>query len=675
MFEAAFGALEMVLDPTRLMILGVAVLLGLGIGVIPGLGGIVGLAILIPFTYTMDPLAAFAFLIGMGAVTTTSDTIPAVLFGVPGTSGSAATVVDGYPMAKNGEAGRAFGAAYTASLIGGVFGAVLLALSIPVIRPLMLHFGSPELFMLTILGLTMVAALSGIAPMRGIAAGAIGLVIAMIGLGSQGGSLRWTFDQLYLWDGLPLVPLTLGLFALPEMIDMAIARTKIARNEETTKSSHSGQMQGIRDVFENWWLTLRCSALGAGLGAVPGLGSAVVDWLAYGHAKRSEKNTERFGFGDVRGVIGPESANNAKTGGALVPTLAFGVPGSASMALLLGAFLMHGLVPGPEMLTTHLDITYGIIWSLALANILGAGLCLIFADQFAKVALVRFGILVPVISVIVFLGAYQGSASWGDIVVLLGVGAVGWVMKQLDWPRPPLLLGFVLGEIFERYLWISVTSSMATSETGSGLAWITRPLVIILIALTVWGLYRGARPWLMKTFKQRGNSESSITWCAPRVTPNSVFCALLLAFLGVLWAKAGDFSFNDKVVPLSALGVAIGCTALSFLASTFTTQIGGTATIADSLGEQWASRLAKVVGWLLGFTLMIWLIGFLPAIFVFIFAFTAFEGKESIRMATLTALGTLLFSYLVFHLGINVNWPSSLLGDLFPALRELTRFL
>lgn len=675
MFEAAFGAFEMVMDPTRLMILVVAVLLGLGIGVIPGLGGIVGLAILIPFTYTMDPLAAFAFLVGMGAVTTTSDTIPAVLFGVPGTSGSAATVVDGYPMAKNGEAGRAFGAAYTASLLGGVFGAVLLAISIPVIRPMMLYFGSPELFMLTILGLTMVAALSGKAPMRGVAGGAIGLVIAMIGLGSQGGSLRWTFGQLYLWDGLPLVPLTLGLFALPELVDMAITRTKIARSERASQSSRSGQMQGIRDVFKNWWLTMRCSALGAGLGAVPGLGSAVVDWLAYGHAKRSEKNTERFGSGDVRGVIGPESANNAKTGGSLVPTLAFGVPGSASMALLLGAFLMHGLIPGPEMLTTNLDITYGIIWSLALANILGAGLCLIFADQFAKVALIRFGLLVPVITVVVFLGAYQGSASWGDIIVLLAVGAIGWVMKQLDWPRPPLLLGFVLGEIFERYLWISVTTSMSTSESGSAWAWITRPLVIFLIALTVWGLYQGARPWLKKTFQQRGTGTGSIVWSKPRVTPNSVFSALVLVGLGVLWVKAGDFSFNDRVVPLSALSVAMFCTALSFMASTFTRQVGGTASISDYLGGKWLPRLAKIVGWLLGFSLLIWVIGFLPAIFVFILAFTALEGKEKLRLSFLTALGTVVFCYLVFHLGINVNWPSSLLGDLVPTLREATRFL
>ncbi|HSR72430.1 MAG TPA: tripartite tricarboxylate transporter permease, partial [Kiloniellales bacterium] len=374
MLSMAGDALWLMLDPTRFAILAVGVLIGLGIGVIPGLGGIVGMAILIPFTYEMDPFAAFAFLLGMAAVTTTSDTIPAVLFGVPGTTGSAATVIDGHPLAKKGQAGRAFGAGYTASLLGGIFGAALLALCIPILRPIMLYIGSPELLALTVFGLSMVAVLSGGTPMRGLAAAAIGLMVAMIGAGPQTGTLRWTFDSLYLWDGLPLVPVTLGLFALPELIDMSIRRTSISRAD--TPTSIGGQMQGVRDVFTHWWLMLRCSWLGAALGAIPGLGSAVIDWVAYGHAARSEKNTETFGSGDIRGVIASEASNNAKSGGALVPTIAFGVPGSASMALLLGAFLMHGLVPGPEMLTRNLDVTYAIIWSLAIANILGAGICL-----------------------------------------------------------------------------------------------------------------------------------------------------------------------------------------------------------------------------------------------------------------------------------------------------------
>lgn len=672
MIEAALGAFDMIMDPTRLFILCTAVVLGLCIGVIPGLGGIVGLAILIPFTYSMDPMAAFAFLIGMGAVTTTSDTIPAVLFGVPGTTGSAATIMDGYPMAKNGEAGRAFGAAYTASLLGGVFGALLLAISIPVIRPVMLYIGSPELFMLAILGISMVAALSGKSPSRGIAAGAIGLVLSMVGLGSQGGSLRWTFDQLYLWDGLPLVPITLGLFALPELIDMAITRSKIAKSDQETGSGvRNGQWQGIKDVFIHWWLTLRCSSVGALLGAIPGLGSAVIDWLAYGHAKRSERNTDNFGKGDVRGVIAPESANNAKTGGSLVPTLAFGVPGSASMAVLMGAFLMHGLVPGPDMLTRNLDVTYGIIWSLALANILGAGLCLMFANQFAKVALIRFGILVPVVSVVVFLGAFQSNASWGDLILLLSIGAFGWVMKQLSWPRAPLMLGFVLGEIFERYLWISINSSLAT--TGSAFDWLTRPLVIVLIALIVWGIYQGMRPWIKQA--RAGGGRGSIVFAPPKFSANSVFSLLVTGVLLVLLWQALSFSFNDRVVPMVSLTVALFFSTVSFIGSTFTRVVGGTESISDILGQHWGRRLVRIMLWLLAFPAVIAVIGFLPAILVFLMAFMVLEGKESPRLAIMVSAGITVFCYLVFHVGIHVNWTPSLLGELIPPLRTYTGFL
>lgn len=673
MIEAAFGALDMVLDPSRLFILSIAVLIGLCIGVIPGMGGIVGLAILIPFTYAMDPLAAFAFLVGMGAVTTTSDTIPAVLFGVPGTSGSAATVMDGYPMAKNGEAGRAFGAAYSASMMGGVWGAILLALCIPIVRPVMLYIGSPELFMLTVLGVSMVASLSGRSASRGIAMGSMGLAMAMVGLGSQGGSLRWTFGELYLWDGLPLVPITLGLFALPEMVDMAITRTRIAQSTRHYASSVSGQMQGIRDTFKHWWLTLRCATLGSAIGAVPGLGSAVVDWLAYGHAQRSEKNVERFGKGDVRGVIAPEAANNAKTGGALVPTLAFGVPGSASMALLMGAFLMHGLVPGPSMLTTNLDITYGIIWSLAIANILGAGLCLAFANQFAKVALVRFGILVPIITVVVFLGAFQSTVGWGDIFTLLMFGCLGWIMKRLDWPRAPLLLGFVLGEIFERYMWISINTSAVT--TGSPIGFLARPVVIVLLLLTLFGIFQAAKPWFVKTFIMKsGKGSIRFTFTNPQFTPNGLFAALLLIGIFYLMWLAQSFTYNDRVVPMVALSVGAFGTAISLFTSLFTVQEGELSATAD-LGDDWRKGLAAIVAWMMSFSLLIWLIGFLPAIFFFLIGFMVFSGKEKWATAIIISSCTTVFCYLVFHLGINVNWLPSLLGDALPGLREWTRFL
>src|ERR1700722_8101757 len=247
MLIAAVHALGLVLDPTRLMIMVGGVVLGLALGVVPGLGGIVGLALLIPFTYHLDTYTSFALLLGMASVTTVSDLIPAVLFGVPGTVGAAATVLDGHPLAKSGQAARAFGAGFAASLIGGIFGAALLAVAIPVLRPVVLYLGSPELLSFCIFGLSMVGVLSGKAPLKGLAAACLGLMLAMIGSDSQTGTLRWTFGSLYLWDHLPLIPVTLGLFALPELADMAIARTSIASGAPQTKIRFADQRAGIND--------------------------------------------------------------------------------------------------------------------------------------------------------------------------------------------------------------------------------------------------------------------------------------------------------------------------------------------------------------------------------------------------------------------------------------------
>src|ERR1700726_2369105 len=388
MIGSAIHALQLLLEPARLMILCVGVLIGLAIGVLPGLSGIVGMAMLIPFTYNLDEYTAFALLLGMAAVITSSDFITAVLFGVPGHVGAAATVIDGHAMARNGEAGRAFGAGFASSLAGGLVGAVGLALSIPVLRPVLLAMGSPELLAFTLFGLSMVATLSGRAPLKGLTAAGLGLMVSMIGSRSESGTLRWTFDTLYLYDGVPLVPAMLGLFAMPELCELAVARQKIAGNH-AANINLANQWQGVRDVADNWWLVLRCSILGTGLGAIPGIGSAVIDWIAYGYAQRTEKNPETFGTGDVRGVIAPESSNNAKEGGHLVPTIAFGVPAGASMAILLGAFLMHGLTPGPEMLTKHLDLTYMIVWSLTLAHVIGAVICLCCSRWLAQVSRIR----------------------------------------------------------------------------------------------------------------------------------------------------------------------------------------------------------------------------------------------------------------------------------------------
>lgn len=299
-------------------------------------------------------------------------------------------------------------------------------------------------------------------------------MLSMIGTDKQEGLLRWTFDSIYLIDGLNLIVISLGLFALPELADMVIEGAKIS---SVPKAAMKGVGHGMRDVFTHWWLMLRCSFLGTWIGIIPGLGSAVVDWIAYGHARQTCNGaSETFGKGDVRGVIAPESANNAKQGGALVPTLAFGVPGSASMALLIGAFMIHGIQPGPEMLTKHLPLTYSIVWSTAIANIMATVVALLFTNQLAKLCMVRIQVLAPLVMVVVFLAAFQATASMYDLVTLLATGFAGWIMKRCGWPRPPLLLGFLLGSLLERYAVVSVKAY--------GAAFLLRPIVLVIFIIT-----------------------------------------------------------------------------------------------------------------------------------------------------------------------------------------------
>ena len=552
MATSAGKAFLIMMEPHRLMFLALGCIMGLVLGIVPGIGGLAGTAMLLPFTFTMDPYSAFALLLGLGATTATGDPIPAVLFGVPGGAASAATVLDGFPMAKRGEAGRALSAAYMSSLMGGIFGALLLAISIPILRPVMLFIGSPELLAFSILGISMVAVLSGNAPLRGITAGCFGIMLAMIGTDPQTGTLRWTMDSLYLWDGLPLVPLLLGVFALPELCDLLIARVAIS-SDTSTGNIYKGQWQGVKDCFKNWWLILRCSWIGGGIGSIPGISASVVDWLAYGHALKTEKGaSQTFGKGDVRGVIASESSNNAKEGGALVPTIAFGVPGSATMAILLGAFLIHGLVPGPDMLTKNLSITYSMVWSVALANILGAGLCYAFSPQFARIATLRYTLILPAVLGIVYIGAFEASRQWGDLITLLFFGLVGWIMKQAKWPRPPLILGVVLGDTIERYMFISIERY--------GLSWMLRPIVALLFLMAIVGL---VRPLLSDIRSQGGLRKMLTSFQAPRFHPSQLFTIFMIVLIGAAVAVASRWDFSAKVVPLVVGTSALTAAALS----------------------------------------------------------------------------------------------------------------
>jgi TctA family transporter len=454
------------------LLIGIAV--GFLVGLLPGLGGLATLALMLPFAYSIkQPVEAFCFLLGMLAVTGTTGDITSILFGIPGEGSSAALILDGYPMSKKGEAGRALGAAIMASVVGAIIGALALALSIPIMRPLVLLFGSPELFIIAIMGITFIGSLSGPSPLKGILAGGAGLMLAAIGVDPQTGSLRYTFGSLYLWDRLDIIPVVVGLFAIPEIVDLAVRGTSIA---EAAPGKLTGVMEGVKDTFRHFWLVMRCSLIGVYFGVLPVLGANVAQWISYGHAVQGLKKG-MAGKGAVEGVLGPGAANNSTRGGDLIPTVAFGIPGSASMALLLGALLIVGLDPGPEMLKQHLNVTFAMVWILIIANIIVAGVCFLVLNQLAALTFLRGSLLIPFLLFFVFVGSFTANNSLNDLLVTLIFGVLGYFMVLLGWPRPPLILGLILGRIAENYLWISTQAY--------GMKWLLHPSVLVLILITV----------------------------------------------------------------------------------------------------------------------------------------------------------------------------------------------
>ena len=690
MLGAAASALAIVFSPERLGYLVLGVLLGLVIAIVPGIGGIAGLSLLLPFTFHMDPFSAFAMMMGLASIIATGDLIPAILFGVPGGVGSAATVLDGFPLAKKGEAGRALGAGFTASVLGGLFGAVLLGISIPVLRPVVLAVGSPELLAFCIFGLSLVAVLSGSSPLKGLAAGCFGVLLAMVGDDPQTGTLRWTFDSLYLWDGMPIAPLALAMFAIPELADLAIARTAISGKNRMVATARA-QWEGTKDVLRHWWLMIRCCTIGSCLGAMPGIGASVIDWIAYAHAARTEKGArETFGKGDIRGVIASESANNSREGGALVPTVAFGVPGTASMAILIGAFLIHGIVPGPEMLTKRLDVTYSLVWSVALANVIGAGICYVFANQLAKIALIRHGVLLPAVLAVTFVGAYAGSSAWGDIYLMVGAGILGWVMKRLGWPRPPVILGFILGGLMERYMFISVERY--------GASWLWRPVVGVFLLMTLWGIFA---PMIKDWRRDRREGKVRVRkFQKPQLSTNAVFALCVVALFVFAVVTSMQWPFGARLVPQVfawvGLAISLGYAFTAIFLTRSMVIIRATAGNAGasppaaqpqfeqeilldlksefddlSRGEV-TRRFLWYCAWLIMFIVFAQVFGMLPGMLIFMVLFMRYAGDESWKVTLSVAVPLWILWYLLFDRLIRIGWPQSFIGDWFPKLREMS---
>ncbi len=488
LFGAAGQALHQILSLQYMAYILLGVTLGNIIGVVPGIGGNFCLAILIPFIFWMDPIMAIAFLEGAHASTATGGAVTSILVNVPGDAANSATCIDGYPMTKRGEGGRAVGASAMASGVGGVIGGVVLFFALPIMRPLVLALGPAEIFGLVLFGISMIAFVGEGPTGKALLSGLIGLALSFIGDDPSTGVIRFTFGSMILQDGLQLVPVVIGMFAFSEMLSLIKDKKGIV-DIEVQKATFAQVWQGCMDCFVHWWLMVRTSLIGTFLGIIPGMGGTVASFVAYGHAVQTEPNKETFGTGRIEGVIAPEAANNSKEGGQLIPTIAFGIPNSSGMALLLGALMIIGLTPGPKMLTSELPMTLVIVWTLVIGNIFAAIQVILLANPLAHIAALRPSIIVPAVLAVSALGAYAENNDFSSVVIACGFGIVGYVMRKYQFSRATLVIGLVLGSLAEKNYNLSMTLF--------GPSFVMRPITAVILlgvaAILIWSFTGGRK--------------------------------------------------------------------------------------------------------------------------------------------------------------------------------------
>jgi putative tricarboxylic transport membrane protein len=498
--QVIFSSLmEILTTPKLLGLIMLAVPIGTFFGCVPGLGGKLGIVLLIPFVYGMDPIPGAVFLLAMHAIVHTGGHIPSMLFGVPTNGPEAPLLVDGYPMCRNGQAGRALAASLAASGIGGLIGALVLAAILPVVQPFVLSFGPVEFFWLAVIGITFISALAGKMLVQGLIVGCFGWLVGMIGLDPATGVQRFTFGQLFLWDGFDVISGVLALYALPEMMLMGRKKDEGAPDMQITDVHYTFAQvwEGVVDCFRHWGTTIITSILGCLIGMIPGLGGEAAGWMCYAFTVSRSKEPDKFGKGAIEGVIAPSTAMNAKEGGGLLPTLFFGVPAGSGMAIMLGALIMLGIKPGPLMIVNDLPLVWALIWTIVLSNLITTVLLLAVGQYIGRVANIRASLLVPVVLVFALLGTSMARDHWESMLVLAALGALGYVMRRNNWPRPCFIIGLVLGPTAE------TSFHKALALFGTSFLW--RPSSLIFIALIAASLLYNLR----KTYRAGATAADS----------------------------------------------------------------------------------------------------------------------------------------------------------------------
>lgn len=488
--EALLAMISVLADPYLMGLILITTIGGVIIGALPGLGATTGAALLLPFTLVMDPVPAIAVMTTIYVSATFAGAITAILINTPGTAAAAATCLDGYPLAQRGEAGRALGIAVVSSTIGGVFSILVLAIAAPLLARVAYEFRPPEYFALTVFGLSMLASISEGGAIKNLIGGLFGVWLATIGADAITGVERFMFGNYELYEGLNFIPVLVGMFALSELLVQSTTLNMVMERI----SMKAVKLPSLADYKKIWRTVLRSCGIGTFIGILPAEGATVASMIGYAEAKRWSRTPEEFGKGAVEGVAGAEAANNAATGGAMVPTLVLGIPGSGTTAVILVGLMVHGLRPGPHLFTEQLDKVYAIFGTMLVANMMFFVLGLFGAKLFARVTLVPRQILWPIVFAFSVLGSYALAQSMMDVYIALIFGVIGYLFRRFGFAVAPVAIGLILGEMVETNL----QNSLKMFE-GEWWLILTQPLAAVFLVLAVLGI---SQPYLIASYKR-----------------------------------------------------------------------------------------------------------------------------------------------------------------------------
>lgn len=484
--------LSVAFSVTNLFYCFLGALLGTLVGIIPGVGVLAAISMLFPLTFHLEPTTALIMLAGIWYGTTYGGSTASILLNIPGTPANAVTCLDGYPMAQSGRGGVALFMTTVASFFGATFGIILLTLFTPIIAEYALSFGSAEYFALMLMGLVAASTISSGSAIKGLAMMTLGIIFGLVGMDSQSATVRYTFGSLGLLEGISLIALAMGVFGVAEII-MSVRRVRSADIDP-----ESVKLKAIKptrdDVRRSWFPMLRGSVMGSFFGTLPGTGPSIAAFLSYAIEKRLSKTPERFGKGAIEGIMAPEAANNAADQTAFIPTLSLGVPGSATMALMLGALMIHGIAPGPTLISDEPELFWGLIMSFWIGNIILLFLNIPLIGVWVRMLTIPYHLLYPSVLLFICIGAYSSSFSPLNVWMVFVFGALGYLMRILKFPGAPLLLGFVLGPLMEEHF----RRAMLLGR-GDFMTFFDRPLSAVIMSLTLlillWSIWtsEGAR--------------------------------------------------------------------------------------------------------------------------------------------------------------------------------------